>query len=155
MHIVFIKVSDERHGLEIVRADGTAERVELPSREFLRHDLSHFAIESEWPIRRGYWGCVSAGASLDGRGVTGAEARFAESLAGPVQTLMRIEAGPIEYLDLFRRLAPADADSNLAARVCECVRRLRGQWNATPYGGRMKLTWTDQEYPNDTCPARC
>src|SRR5690606_41944628 len=69
------------------------------SRSYLRHDLAHFAIELELPIRKGYWGCVAYGASLTGEGVEGEDAQLAETLAGPIQTLFRIEAGPEAYID--------------------------------------------------------
>ncbi len=74
MRIVFTKISDERHAVTITRTDGTSERVEVETRGYLRHDLAHFAIESELPIRKGYWGCVASGASLGGEGVGGSDA---------------------------------------------------------------------------------
>jgi hypothetical protein len=95
MRIAFAKISDERHGVKISRTDGTAESVELESRGFLRHDLAHFAIELGLPIRKGYWGCVSSGASLTGAGAAGREAQLAETLAGPIQTLMRMNAAAL------------------------------------------------------------
>jgi len=143
MRIVFIKISADRHRVKIARTDGTTESVELESRGFLRHDLAHLAIELELPIRKGYWGCVSFGASLTGNGVAGAEARFAETLAGPIQTLMRIEAEPNAYFDLLREIVPEDSSHDLAARVHERVRQLRGHWKATPFGGEMELVWPE------------
>ena len=143
MRITFTKISDERHAVKITRSDGTSESVELVSRGFLRHDLAHFAIELELPIRKGYWGCVSSGASLSGEGVAGGEARLAESLAGPIQTLFRMDAGPDPYLELLREFSPTGASHDLAARVHERVRRLRGHWKATPYGGEMELDWPE------------
>ena len=141
MRIVFAKISDQRHAVEITRRDGTSERRELVSRDFLRHDLAHFAIELELPIRSGYWGSVACGASLDGEGVAGSEAELAEALAGPLQTLFRVEAGLDAYTDLLRKLAPGRGD--LAVRVHERIRRLRGHWKATPYGGEMELFWPE------------
>jgi hypothetical protein len=143
MRIAFTKISDQRHAVKITRTDGSAESIELESRSFLRHDLAHFAIETELPIRKGYWGCVAAGASLAGAGVTGEESQLAESLAGPIQTLFRTEAGPDAYRELIRKFAPTGTDPTLAARVHECIRQLRGHWRATPYGGEMKLEWPE------------
>lgn len=143
MRIVFSRISDERHSVSVARTDGTCERIEADSREFLRHDLAHFVIESELPIRRGYWGCVAAGASLAGEGVTGVDAQLAESLAGPIQTLFRIEAGPEAYSKLFKELLPATGSHDLAARVYERVRQLRGHWKATPCGEEMELVWPE------------
>lgn len=142
LRIRLIKISDDTHGVEVERADGSCERVELKSREFLNHDLAHFAIESELPIRNGYWGCVASGASLSGEGVAGADAQLAESLAGPTQTLIRTNAGPDAYTELFRSIGTSP---NLGARVHDRVRRLRGHWKATRYGQAMELDW-----PNST-----
>jgi hypothetical protein len=142
VRITFTKLSDRRHAIKITRADGTTESAELSSREFLRHDLAHFAIESEMPIRKGYWGCVASGASLSGAGVAGADAQLAESLAGPLQTLFRTEAAPQEYAKLVRKFSAAvGACPDLAARVHERIRQLRGHWKATPRGGDMELIW--------------
>ncbi len=143
MRIAFTKISDERHAVTITRADGTAESVEVETRGFLRHDLAHFAIESELPIRKGYWGCVASGASLAGVGVRGRDAVLAESLAGPIQTLFRLDAGPDAYAELLAGVSRAGGSQDLAARVHERVRQLRGHWKATPYGGQMELVWPE------------
>src|SRR3954454_19930968 len=47
MRIVFRKLSDERHTLEIVREDGRREEVDCETRSLLVHDLLHLAVESE------------------------------------------------------------------------------------------------------------
>ena len=143
MRIAFTKISDDRHAVTVTRRDGTSERVEVETRSFLRHDLAHFAIEVELPIRKGFWGCVASGASLMGEGVAGSDAVLAESLAGPIQTLFRTDAGPDAYAELLARV-PATHDSrDLAARVHERVRQLRGHWKATPHGGQMELVWPE------------
>jgi hypothetical protein len=151
MRIVFTKISDERHAVTITRTDGTTERVEVETRGFLRHDLAHFAIELELPIRKGYWGCVASGASLAGEGVEGRDARLAESLAGPIQTLFRIDAGLDAYEDLLRGVSPPSGSQDLAARVHERVRQLRGHWKATPYAGRMELVWPEERAAATRC----
>ena len=143
MRIVFTKISDERHTVTIMRADGTSATIEVPTREYLRHDLAHFAIESELPIVKGFWGCVAAGASLEGEGVGGSDAAFAESLAGPLQTLFRTDAGLDAYTKLLKNAAQTSGSPDLAVRVHECIRRLRGRWKATPYGGEMQLDWPE------------
>ena len=143
MRIAFTKISNERHAVTITRTDGTSERVEVETRGFLRHDLAHLAIELELPIRKGYWGCVASGASRTGEGVAGSEARLAETLAGPIQTLFRMDAGPNAYSELLRRFSPTSGSQALAVRVHERVRQLRGHWKATPYGGQMELVWPE------------
>jgi hypothetical protein len=146
VRIVFTKISDDRHSVAVTRADGTIDTIEVPTREYLRHDLSHFAIESELPIRKGFWGCVAAGASLRGEGVGGSDAAYAEGLAGPLQTLFRTDAGLDAYTQLLRTAAADRGSPDLAARVHECIRRLRGRWKATPYGGQMELIWPEDDH---------
>ena len=141
MDIRLCKVSDDRHEVTIVRGDGSVDAVQLNTRSFLRHDLAHYAVERELSIRMGYWGSVMAGASLSGNDIEGPDAEFAESLAGPVQTLMRLDAGPDDYLETLMRVAPALASAETAARLWETIRRLRGHWKATPFGGDMRLAW--------------
>jgi hypothetical protein len=143
MDIAFTKISDQRHEVKVTRVGGSTERLELDTRSALRHDLAHFAVELEVPIRLGYWGSVAAGASLTGEGIAGPDARLAELLAGPCQTLMRIEAAPEAYFDVLVRVTPSAANADLARRIHERVRQLRGHWQATPYGGEMRLMWPE------------
>src|SRR4051794_8947581 len=64
MRIVLYKVSAARHGLEIVRDDGTRERVECETRSYLLHDLLHYAVESEAHLANGFWGLLAQGKTL-------------------------------------------------------------------------------------------
>jgi hypothetical protein len=148
VRIVFTKISDEKHAVAITRTDGSSEIVEVETRGYLRHDLAHFAIELELPIRGGYWGCVASGASLTGEGVAGSDARLAETLAGPIQTLFRTDAGPDAYGELLKEVTATSGRQDLAARVYERVRQLRGHWKATPYGSEMELVWPEQTFAN-------
>jgi hypothetical protein len=143
MEIAFTKLSDLNHRITVWRADGSTETRELESRGPLQHDLAHFAVEIEVPIARGFWGCVAAGASLTGDGVGGPAARFAESLAGPIQVLLREQAQAGAYLKVLRTIAPNHAQTELAGRIHERVRQLRGHWKATAYGGDMLLSWRE------------
>lgn len=141
MRIAFQRLPDDRHRVSVTRSDGTTDARELDSRSFVRHDLVHYAVERELGLTGGFWGCVAGGASLSGDGVTGAQADLAEALAGPAQTLMRLQAGPEAYVALLRRVVPdRDADT-LGPRVHERVRRLRGQWRATPFHQPLVLEW--------------
>jgi hypothetical protein len=141
VEVRFTKLSDQRHAVTVVRDDGSTERVELDSRSFLRHDLAHFAVEGELGISGGVWGSVAVGGSLAGEGLDGAEVGFAESLAGPVQTLMRVGAGPEQYLAVLEQVTPDQASADRGARLHERIRQLSGHWRSTPYGGDMVLAW--------------
>lgn len=141
--IRFRKLSDQQHSVSVLRRNGSRDVAQLDTRSFLRHDLAHYAVERELPIAKGYWGSVAAGAGLDGAGIDGPDAELAESLAGPVQTLMRIEAGTDDYLKVLARVTPGAASAELASRIQESIRQLRGHWRATPFGGEMCLDWPD------------
>ena len=117
MEIVFTKLSDERHSVRVHREDGTVETVELDSRSFLRHDLAHLAVESELGLEGGVWGSVARGGSLTGAGLDGADMGLAETVSGPVQTLMRTRASAPEIHQVLTRVAPTVATEDLAERA--------------------------------------
>lgn len=143
MKVAFTKVSDRRHTVRVERADGTTEQVELDTREFLRHDLAHFALETELGLTGGVWGSVACGGSLAGVGLDGSDIVLAETLAGPMQTMMRTGAGPEQILAVLDRVAPHVASTELAERLHERVRALTGHWAATPFRGEMVLDWPE------------
>lgn len=139
--VTFTKLSDRRHSVRVVRADGTSESVELDSRSFLRHDLAHFAVEVELGLAAGVWGSVASGGSLSGQRLDGDDVALAETISGPMQTMMRTSAGPDQICDVLGRVAPAVASTDLAVRLHTRMRSLWGRWAATPYGGEMELAW--------------
>ncbi|GJM14139.1 MAG: hypothetical protein DHS20C12_25420 [Pseudohongiella sp.] len=143
MEIAFKKLSDEQHGVRIKRADGSDDSTILNSRSFLRHDLAHLAVESEVPLPNGYWGTVAKGASLSGLDIRGPDIMLAESLAGPVQTLMRTAASEEEFYSTLARIRPELASLELAARIREAGRRFEGHWSGTAYGAEMLLEWDE------------
>jgi hypothetical protein len=143
MRIAFVKLSDERHTVRVERSDGTTDSVELDSRSFLRHDLSHFAVELELELAAGVWGSVAGGGSLSGGGLDGADMDRAETISGPMQTMMRIGANAAEIHDVLARVAPEVASLERAQRLHARLRSLEGQWAATPYRGEMTLEWPE------------
>ena len=143
MKVVLGKLSDQRHEVRVTRGDGTEESVELDSRSFLRHDLAHFAVELELGLEAGVWGSVARGGSLTGEGLDGADMVLAETVSGPMQTMMRTRATVTEIRDVLARVAPEVASPDLAARIHQRLRALAGHWADTPYGGEMVLHWPD------------
>ena len=143
MKIVFKKNSDDEHVVKVFRRDNSTEEVILNSRSFLRHDFAHLAIEMEIPLNAGYWGSVSAGAALDGKSLAGDEIAIAESLAGPIQALIRTDAGIDAYKDILHTMQPQLASRDLAERIHERARQLLGNWRATAYGSEMHIDWPE------------
>lgn len=148
MEIAFSKLSHQRHLVHVRRVDGTTESVELDSRSFLRHDLAHFAVERELELRDGVWGSVAAGGSLSGDGLDGADMALAETVSGPMQTMLRTSADTARIFDVLARVAPEVASIDLATRLHARLRSLSGHWASTPYGGEMELEWPE-EHPNN------
>jgi hypothetical protein len=154
MRVAFVKLSDERHALEIVREDGRRERVVCETRSYLLHDLLHFTVESEAGLAGGFWGRLSQGTTLAEmnerkRGAKeSAELAAIEQLVGALHGATKGQS-PAELIAGMRRFATAlDAPlpdwltEPLVTRVQERLRRLRGRWNATPYGASMDLDWS-------------
>lgn len=143
MKVAFTKLSDERHVVRVDRGDGTFESIELESRSFLRHDLAHFAVELELGLHGGVWGSVARGGSLAGDGLDGADMGLAETVSGPMQTMMRTRASAEEIFAVLKRVAPELATPGLATRIHARLRALDGHWAATPYGEAMHLDWPE------------
>src|SRR5690349_8596018 len=118
MRITLVKLSDQRHRLEVCRDNGTTEGVELETRSLLLHDLVHYAVEQEAPIPDGFWGMVAGGAPLGGQMMDGGPgAMLAEALTGPMQSLWNGRTTKETYLVHGSRAAPAIVNEDFVARV--------------------------------------
>lgn len=141
MKIRFTKISDEEHSVQVIRSDNSCDEARLNSRSFLRHDLAHLVAEECVGLEDGFWGQVAKGAPLNGEGMGGPTIQLAETLAGRVQTLMRMEASQASYTESFSHLLPDRECSDLGAAAYEKARQLQGYWRATPYGDTMEVEW--------------
>lgn len=154
MLIRFIKLTNERHRFETVHAGRVVESRELETRSFLLHDLVHYAVEAEAGLRSSFFGRLAAGCSYDALTMpdsdAGAEAMQTERVVAIIQTASRREDWPsldetafaARLVEAFRATAedaPAWLTADLVARVRERLRRVLGQWRATPYGLAMEL----------------
>jgi hypothetical protein len=156
LRIAFWKLSDERHALEIVRPDGSRERVECETRSYLMHDLLHHAVESQAGLQGGFWGNLAAGRTLaEMNDRTGGPMQAAgdgeiaaiEQVVGALSGVVKGRA-PAELVAGMRRFAaslgttmPAWLTEDLVVAVQERMRRLAGRWRATSYGAPMELDW--------------
>jgi len=158
MRILLTKISDQRHALELFRSDGSRDRVELVSREALFHDFLHYAVESSLPTQRGFWGTLASGktmADLDDR--TGAAVKENAGTLYAVEATVGLMTGVVDLPDdqAFAKLRwyqetqgqepPAWCTEAFVAEVRERMRRLQGQWKATPYGESMEIVWAEDE----------
>ncbi len=140
MRILFTRLTDERHRLEVIRDDGSREARELETRSFLVHDLAHFAVESQAGLEGGFWGTVARGASFaelsaSGMGEASPELLRAERLAAPFQSLWHGRLERTLYVE------HAGVDEAFVEGALERMRQLVGHWRATPFGGVMELRW--------------
>ena len=154
------RISPTHHRFEYVRADGTGESLDLVTREFLTHDLVHFAVETEAALRGSFYGLLDkiggyAELTLDGAAL-GGEAQITEMVVGPMQTSVGPEldaavvaariAGFMRDMDLR---PPRWLTGDFLEAVRERMRRLQGQWKATPFGETMELVF---DPANNTSP---
>lgn len=158
MRIVLTKLSDRQHALEIVRGDGSRERVEVVTREFLFHDLLHYAVESAMPTQGGFWGVLARGKTLaDLNDRSGEPVRehagtlgVVEGAVGMLSGAMKRDAADADvvaavhgYHASLGREPPPFWTERFVADVRERMRRLQGQWKATPYGESMEIVWDE------------
>jgi hypothetical protein len=85
------RLSNSRHRMAIIRADGSSETHELETRSTLRHDLVHFAFETEAGLTESFFGLLAKGATLEalaGKGMEsfapGVEIGMTERIVGPL-----------------------------------------------------------------------
>lgn len=150
MRIVLTKLSDRAHRFEVLRDDGSRERVELETRSLLLHDLVHYAVEAQAGIDAGFYGRLAGGTPLATLGdrdhpPTGAGLALAETLVGPMQSLYRGHVSRALYLEQGRARYPDVVDEAFVDAVLERLCHLVGRWRATPYGASMELTWPPTE----------
>ena len=146
------RISPTHHRFEYVRADGTGEALELVTREFLTHDLVHFAVESEAGLRGSFYGLLDkvggyAELTLAGQAL-GGEAQLTEMVVGPLQNAISPEldaAAIADRISAFMRdmdlRPPRWLTGAFIDAVRERLRRLQGEWKATPFGGTMELVF--------------
>ena len=154
MHLLFTKLSDLRHRVEVIRADGTREKAELDTRSFLVHDFVHYAVESIAGMTSGFFGTLAAGAPL--RQLNDANATWdpdsqvglAESIVGPMQGVMKgrsdaasLLAGLNEMFTATGKQLPPWVNVVFVNQVHAEFDRLWGAWKATPFQGQMVLVW--------------
>jgi len=156
MHVLFTKLSDLRHRVEVVRADGTREKAELDTRSFLTHDFIHYAVEAISGMTWGFFGTLAAGAPL--RQLNDREANatwdpdsqigLAESIAGPMLSVMKghsdaeaLLTGLDGMFSATGKLRPAWVTRAFVDQVHAEYDRLWATWRATPFQGQLVLVW--------------
>jgi hypothetical protein len=154
MLVRFTRLTNERHRLEIVRDDGTREAHELETRSSLMHDLAHYAVEIEGGLRQSFYGRLAGGvryADLIAMPAEGPEAMQTERVVVIIQGALKTphrERDPQRTLALLVSSFDATADdppawltADVMARIVERLRRVEGQWRATPFHETLELSF--------------
>jgi hypothetical protein len=159
MLIRLTRLTNDRHRLELVRDDGTREARELETRSALLHDLVHYAVEAEAGLKASFYGRLARGESYEA--LTAApsgspEAMQTEAVVARIQGMAKSdtwtdvapEAVAESIAAGFRSLGnepPAWLNGDLIVRVRERLRRVQGQWRATPFHQTLALEFPPRE----------
>jgi hypothetical protein len=136
-----------------VRDDGTREARELETRGVLLHDLVHYAVEVEAGLKASFYGRLANGETyeeLTARPPVDSEPMQTELVVVSIQGIAKNDEwstvapeGFAESLAAGIRSAghepPAWLNGDLIIRVRERLRRVQGQWRATPFHQTLSL----------------
>jgi hypothetical protein len=159
MLICLTRLTNERHRLELVRDDGSREARELETRSALLHDLVHYAVETEAGLRASFYGRLARGESyeaLTAEPSGGPEALQTEGVVARIQGIAKSDTWanvePERFAESltagFRALGyepPVWLSGDLIVRVRERLRRVQGQWRATPFHQTLVLEFPARE----------
>lgn len=147
MRIVFTKGPDKYDRMDVVRTDGTIERIDCPKQRIIPHDMVHYAVESTL-VKRGFLARVRDGEHVDMRMRGEAESDGVERLVEVIQgdAWSGGTSHAIDMLDLYRVTCSARACPMLdvtehdidavRARMAE----LTEQWDALAVGQSLTLS---------------
>lgn len=153
MRILMTRTSPDRHRFAIVRADGSTESADLETRSLLLHDLVHYAVEMEVPFREGFYGLLAKGRRLSELNDTtqpwpvGTEAAKAESLVGPLQTMLKGDFDAVRAREKFELFSENPPTVELLERIGARFRAVYGKYNATRFGDTLELDWPEGQTP--------
>ncbi len=144
------KLSDQEHRFDYLAPGGARESLTLVTRSFLIHDLLHFAVESEAGLKDSFYGRLArAGGYLRLAEATAedpGEVGLTEMVVGGFTALAKGQTTPegataavIQWMGALDREPPPWLTDAFAHAVAERLRRLMGEWKATPFGGVMEL----------------
>lgn len=158
MLIRLTKISDQQHGVELVRNDGSRECIDLVTREALVHDFIHYSVEASIPTQGGFWGVLASGKSFAEMNDRSGEStrEFAETLmmvegmVGMMTGVIKGDLNPAQAIGAIRdyyagigQSAPEFLSERFVTDVRENMRKLQGHWKATPYGETMEVVWDE------------
>ena len=159
MLIRLTRLTNERHRFEIVRDDNVSEARELETRSTLLHDLTHYAVEVEAALTSSFYGLLARGIAYDAlmtNPETNREARQTEVVVAHVQGILKgDDSATTDPQQLAQNLVagfrsagdepPRWLTADFIARVHARLRRVHGQWRATPFHQTMELEFPERK----------
>jgi hypothetical protein len=157
--IRFTRLTNELHRFEIVRDDDVSETREFETRSTLSHDLTHYAVEVEAGLTSSFYGRLAQGIAYDTLTTTpptNLEALQTEVVVALVQgTLKSDDLAKTDPEQLTQNIVaafrstgdepPVWVTPDFIVRVRERLRRVHGQWRATPFHQTMELEFPEQK----------
>jgi len=165
MQITFRKTSDRTLETTVLRDDGVTVQLRGSCRKSeLPHDLSHYVVETELGLERGFWGCIGKGVLFSGMTVVSGRRR---PIVNPrSQALIRAtsqERGASEFpVEAFcaaarirdpalrfaklvspevKQWLPVHVDKDTRRRIVERLLILEGRWRELSEGESITLFW--------------
>lgn len=147
MKMIFTRLDGKYDRLDLVRADGSAERIDCPKQGIVPHDMVHYAVESILGIR-GFMRAAIAGEATGYAPMTETEAEAVERLVETMQAdAWGAPGSAVDLIGLYRLtcearghdaipVAPADIDA-----IRDEMTRLQLLWDEVPTGGTMELSF--------------
>lgn len=147
MQLVFTKGPGKYDRMDVVRADGSVERIDCPKQRIIPHDMVHYVVETTL-AKHGFVTRVRDGERADmrmrGEGESDGVERLVEVIQGDAWSGGGSEA--TEMLDLYRVTCEARGCPMLGVTVddLDAVRarmaELTVQWEALPVGRSLNLS---------------
>ncbi|UBM59402.1 hypothetical protein LAG90_01860 [Marinilongibacter aquaticus] len=132
---------------KIVRDDESTEIIDLDEQTFFLHDITHFVVEKNLALSKGFWGLLAEGhafkALFGKENQMTSELRFIEKIVGPVQSTF---LGYIPKQDFARYIAYLGFKfpENI---LDDCLREIKDilkKWENLEMGNALELEWPNK-----------
>jgi hypothetical protein len=144
MRMIFTKGDGKYDRLEIVRVDGSVERIDCPKQRIIPHDMVHYAVEKTLDAR-GFMRAVASGEAVAYAPMDTVEAEAVERLVETMQAdAWGAPASATDLIDLYRLTCEArgheamPVDPAAIETIRDEITRLQLDWDQVPVGGTLE-----------------
>ena len=119
LQTLLTRVSSTHHRFQYVRENGTGESVELETKTYLKHDVTHFVLESGAGLTDGFFGLLAQGrtlkelADISETNFPTKEALNVERVVGPLSGFLESDQDPEDLIDGLENLFSAHNELSL------------------------------------------